>query len=71
VNDITEDKIQTIGTSASTDMGFVADILNKEDIILTGIESPTSKAHAENEFTRIRDIKTLLKEIIIFLCSDL
>jgi len=71
VNNITEDKIHTIGTSASTDMGFVADILNKEDIILTGIESPTSKAHAENEFTRVRDIKNLLKEIIIFLCSDL
>ena len=71
VNNIFEDKIQIIGTSASTDMGFVADILNKEDIILTGIESPTSKAHAENEFTRIRDIKTLLKEIIVFLCNDL
>lgn len=71
VNNIFEDKIQIIGTSASTDMGFVADILHKEDVILTGIESPTSKAHAENEFTRIRDIKTLLKEIIVFLCGDL
>ncbi len=71
VNNIFEDKIQIIGTSASTDMGFVAEILNKEDVILTGIESPTSKAHAENEFTRIRDIKTLLKEILVFLCGDL
>lgn len=71
VNNIFEEKIQIIGTSASTDMGFVADILNKEDVILTGIESPTSKAHAENEFTRIRDIKTLLKEILVFLCGDL
>ncbi len=71
VNNIFEDKIQIIGTSASTDMGFVADILNKEDVILTGVESPSSKAHAENEFTRIRDIKTLLKEILVFLCGDL
>ena len=71
VNDIPEDKIQVIGTSASTDMGFVAEILNKEDIIIAGIESPTSKAHGENEFTRLRDIKIFIKEILVFLCGDL
>lgn len=71
VNDIPEDRIQVIGTSASTDMGFLAEILNKEDIIIAGIESPTSRAHGENEFTRLRDIKLFLKEILVFLCGDL
>jgi succinyl-diaminopimelate desuccinylase len=71
VNNIDEDKIQTIGSTGSTDMGFVAEILNTEDIIITGVESPNSKAHGVNEFIRIRDIKTFIKEIIVFLCCDL
>jgi hypothetical protein len=65
------DKIKVIGTASSTDMAFVADILNKEDIIIAGIESPTSKAHGENEFTRMRDIKIFIMEILVFLCGDL
>jgi len=71
VNDISEDNIQIIGTASSTDMGFVVENLNTEDFIFAGVESPSSKAHGENEFVRIRDIKLLLKEIIIFLCVDI
>ncbi|MFX1413668.1 MAG: hypothetical protein ACFFA2_07475 [Promethearchaeota archaeon] len=70
-NNLLEDKIQLIGTASSSDMGFVSEILKKNDIIITGIESPSSKAHGENEFVRIRDIKTLIKELIVFLCEEL
>lgn len=68
-NNLFEDKIQLIGTASSTDMGFVSEILKKNDIVIAGVESPSSKAHGENEFIRIRDIKTLIKELIVFLCD--
>jgi succinyl-diaminopimelate desuccinylase len=71
VNDMDEGKIQTIGSGGSTDMGFISEILDRKDIIISGIESPSSKAHGVNEFIRIRDIKTFIKELIIFLCFDL
>lgn len=70
LNNMEEDKIQTIGSGGSTDMGFVSKILNREDIIISGIESPSSKAHGVNEFTRIRDMKTFIKELLVFLCYD-
>ncbi|MFX1411306.1 MAG: M20 family metallopeptidase, partial [Promethearchaeota archaeon] len=71
VENIKEDNIQMIGSAESTDMGYIAQILNIDDIIITGIESPISNTHGINEFVRLRDIKTLIKEIIVFLCADL
>lgn len=71
VQNIKEDNIQIIGSAESTDMGYVAQILNADDLIITGVESAISNTHGVNEFVRLRDIKTLIKEIIVFLCSDL
>lgn len=70
VENIKEDDIQTIGTAESSDMGYIAQILNSDDVIFTGVESAISNTHGVNEFVRIRDIKTLIKEIIVFLCAD-
>ncbi|UCC20388.1 MAG: ArgE/DapE family deacylase [Promethearchaeota archaeon] len=70
VENIDEDNIQVIGSSESTDMGFIAQNLNIDDIIITGVESAISNTHGINEFVRLRDIKTLIKEIIVFLCYD-
>jgi len=70
VENIKEDNIQTIGSAESTDMGYIAQILNADDIIITGVESAISNTHGLNEFVRIRDIKILIKEIIVFLCKD-
>ncbi len=70
VENIKEDNIQTIGSAESTDMGYIAQILNANDVIITGVESAISNTHAVNEFVRLRDIKTLIKEIIVFLCAD-
>jgi len=71
VENIKEDNIQIIGSAESTDMGYVAQILNADDLIITGVESAISNTHGVNEFVRLRDIKTFIKEIIVFLCSDL
>lgn len=71
VQNIKEDNIQIIGSAESTDMGYVAQILNADDLIITGVESAISNTHGVNEFVRLRDIKTFIKEIIVFLCSDL
>jgi len=70
VENIKEDDIQTIGSVESTDMGYVAQILNSDDVIITGVESAISNTHGVHEFVRLRDIKTLIKEIIVFLCAD-
>lgn len=71
MENIKEDNIQIIGSAESTDMGSVAQILNTDDLIITGVESAISNTHGVNEFVRLRDIKTFIKEIIVFLCSDL
>ena len=71
VQDVSEDRIQTIGFSASTDMGFVSEILNTNDIIFYGVGNAGSDTHGVNETIRLKDIKTFIKEIILYLCGDL
>jgi succinyl-diaminopimelate desuccinylase len=71
VQNITENKIQNIGISGSTDMGFVCQILNTNDIIFHGVGDPGSNSHGVNEFIRLKDIKTYIKELVVFLCDDL
>ncbi len=51
-------------------MGFVSHILNRHDIILRGLGSGGSNAHGVNETIKLKDIKTLIKEIIVILCLD-
>jgi len=52
-------------------MGFVSRILNRYDIILRGVGSGGSNIHGVNETIKLKDVKTLIKEIIVFLCTDL
>lgn len=52
------------------DVGFVAQILNTQEIILRGVVSAGSNTHGVNETIRLKDIKKFVKEIIVFLCAD-
>ncbi len=70
VQNTPEDKIPTIGMSGSTDMGFIAQILKTNDIIMHGVGNPGSNMHAVNETIKLEDVKTYIKELIVFLCAD-
>jgi len=71
VQNITEDKIMVIGNAGSTDMGYVSEILNTNDIIFHGVGDVGSNSHGVNEYIRLKDVKTYIKELIIFLCSEI
>ncbi|MFX0187093.1 MAG: M20 family metallopeptidase [Candidatus Hodarchaeota archaeon] len=67
VQNIPEEKIQLIGASGSTDMGF----LTEYDVIVHGVGNPGSNSHGVNETIKLKDVKTYIKELIVFLCVDL
>jgi acetylornithine deacetylase/succinyl-diaminopimelate desuccinylase-like protein len=71
VQQLTEDQIQPIGIAGSTDMGFVSQILNTDDIIFHGVGNPGSNSHGVNEYIKLKEIKIFIKELIVFLCYDL
>jgi len=71
VQNVPEEKILTMGIAASTDMGHVAQVLNTNDFILHGVANLGSHAHGVNETIKLKDFKTFMKEIIVFLCADL
>ncbi|MBD3216202.1 MAG: ArgE/DapE family deacylase [Candidatus Lokiarchaeota archaeon] len=71
VQNIPEDKMRMIGMGGSTDMGFVSEILGTNDIIFRGVGNVGSNAHGVNETIKLKDIRTFIKELIIFLCADL
>ncbi|MHA1688984.1 MAG: M20 family metallopeptidase [Promethearchaeota archaeon] len=71
VQNIPEEKIRTVGLSGSTDMGYVAEILNTNDIIFYGVGNAGSNSHGVNETIKLRDLKTYIKELILFLCADI
>lgn len=71
VQNVPEEKIQQIGMAGSLDMGYVAQILNTNDIIVHGVANAGSNAHGVNETIKLSDFKTYMKEIIVFLCADL
>ena len=71
VQQIPEEKVRTMGMSITFDVGYVAQILNTQDIILRGVASAGSNAHGVNETIKLKDIKKFVKEILIFLCEDL
>ena len=68
VHNIQPDKIGYLGISGSTDMGFVNEVSNK--IMMRGVTNIQSNAHGVNEFIRMRDVKSFIKEIILYLCGD-
>ena len=71
VHKIPEEKIRKTGMTHSFDVGFVAQILKTQEIILRGVATAGSNTHGVNETIRLKDIKKFIKEIIIFLCADL
>ncbi|MFX1489158.1 MAG: M20 family metallopeptidase [Promethearchaeota archaeon] len=66
-----EERIQKTGMSMTFDVGFAAQILNTQEIILRGVATAGSNTHGVNETIRLKDIKKFVKEIIVFLCADL
>lgn len=71
VHNLPEERIQIMGMSMTFDVGFVAQILNTQEIILRGVVSAGSNPHGVNESIRFKDIKKFVKEIIVFLCTDI
>ncbi|MHA1292260.1 MAG: M20 family metallopeptidase [Promethearchaeota archaeon] len=67
VQNIDEKNILEIGSSGSTDMGFLTD---SHDIIIHGVGNPGSNSHGINESIRLKDVKTYIKEIIVYLCAE-
>ncbi|TFG14946.1 MAG: M20 family peptidase [Promethearchaeota archaeon] len=67
VQDIPEDRISYVGDPGSTDMGFISEY----DIINHGVANPGSNDHGINETIKLRDIRTFIKELIVFLYADL
>lgn len=71
VQNISEEKIAEIGSAGSTDMGFVAQILKTDDVLIHGVGNPGSNSHGVNETIKLSDVLTYVKELIVFLCADL
>ncbi|OLS12605.1 MAG: peptidase M20 [Promethearchaeota archaeon CR_4] len=70
VNNIKSDTLQQLALPASTDIGFLNDILKTKDIILRGVANASSNPHGVNEIVSLVDIFTFIKEILLFLAGD-
>ncbi|MFX1451123.1 MAG: M20 family metallopeptidase, partial [Promethearchaeota archaeon] len=68
VHNVEPEKLGYLGISGSTDMGFVNQVTNK--IIIRGVSNIQSNAHGINESIRMKDVKSFIKEIILYLCTD-
>ena len=71
VQNVPEEKVFIVGNAGSTDMGYVSEILNTNDIIFHGVGVVGSNSHGVNEYIRMKDVLTYIKELIIFLCDDI
>jgi succinyl-diaminopimelate desuccinylase len=70
VQKVPDQKIRKMGMSITFDIGYVADVLNTQNIIVRGVAYGGSNTHGVNEVVRIKDVKTFIKEILAFLCGD-
>jgi succinyl-diaminopimelate desuccinylase len=70
VQNIPEERIRKQGMAITFDIGYVAQILKTQNIIIRGVAYGGSNTHGINEHIRIRDIKKFIKEILAFLCGD-
>ncbi len=71
VSKIKAPTLQQLALPASTDMGFLNEILKTKDILMRGIGNASSNSHGVNEVVSISDIYTFMKEVILFLSGDL
>jgi len=53
------------------DVGYVAQVLNTQNIILRGVGNSGSNSHGVNEAIKLKDVKKFIKEIIAFLCAEI
>ena len=70
IHNIPEEKIRMQGMAITFDVGFVAQVLNTQNIIIRGVTYGGSNTHGVNEHIRIKDMKKFIKEILAFLCGD-
>ena len=63
-----EEDYTAYGVAGSTDMSFVQQVLNTEDIVMVGAGRSGNNAHGADEFVHIHDLKALVKELIYYLC---
>ena len=70
VHNIKEEKIREQGMAITFDIGFVAQVLKTENIIIRGVSYGGSNTHGVNEHIRIKDMKKFIKEILAFLCGN-
>ncbi len=68
VHNTQPEKLGYLGISGSTDMGFVNEV--SQNIIMRGVANIQSNSHGVNESIRMKDVKSFIKEIILYLCSD-
>ncbi|NVM35145.1 MAG: hypothetical protein HWN81_06085 [Candidatus Lokiarchaeota archaeon] len=61
-----EEKIRKTGMTLTFDVGFVAQILKTQELILRGATTSKSNTHGVNKTIRLKDIKNSIKEIIEF-----
>jgi len=71
VQKIPEEKIRKQGMSMTFDVGYVAQVLNTQNIILRGVGNSGSNTHGVNETIKLKDVKKFIKEIITFLCAEI
>lgn len=70
VHGYSDDDFVRTGSGGSTDMAFVANILNSDEITTVGMgRSGESKAHGSNESVRLSDARAHVKELIYFFCA--
>lgn len=66
-----EDFVKT-GSGGSTDMAFVAQVLNTDQIATVGMgRQSESRAHGANESVRLSDARAHVKELIYYFCAPL
>jgi len=70
VNNIKGGFLQQLALPASTDLGFLNDLLKTEDFILRGVANASSNPHGVNETVSLSDVYTFIKEVLLFLVGD-
>jgi succinyl-diaminopimelate desuccinylase len=70
VQGYSDDEFVETGSGGSTDMAFIAQVLNTDEIATVGLgRQRESKAHGSNESIRLSDAGAHVKELIYYFCA--
>jgi succinyl-diaminopimelate desuccinylase len=70
VQGYSDDEFVETGSGGSTDMAFIAQVLNTDEIATVGLgRQRESKAHGSNESIRLSDARAHVKELIYYFCA--